>query len=357
VETEIKNYKPSNLKIKYVVQKKPKGMGNALWLTRNLIRDKFFVLNAERFDSKDHIKLAKFERSPMVLFAAYTSTPWVYGILKLKGDRALEIVEKPVPGKEPSNFMVVGTYLLPQDFFDYYQKVKKHMYDFEDALSLYMKKNKAKVKKIKKESSSLKYPWDLLRINPDLMDKYLKPKIEKSAKISKNVIIKGKVYVGKNTKIYEGAVIKGPCYIGDNCVIGNNALVREYTNLENNVLIGANAEVVRSIFQKGTHVHSGFFGDSIFGEDCQIGAGFITANRRLDRQNVKAVVKRRKIDTGLDFLGGIFGNNIHAGIQVGVMPGIFIDSNVTIKPGTQVFKNIEDNTTFYTKFKGIKKKK
>lgn len=161
--------------------------------------------------------------------------------------------------------------------------------------------------------------------------------------------------MGENVKIFENAVIKGPCYIGDNCVIGNNALIREYTNLENNSIVGANVEVTRCIFQEDVHVHSGFFGDSIFGKGCRIGAGTITANVRIDRGEVKSVVKGEKIGTGLDSLGVIMGENSKSGIHCSLMPGILIGSNCNIWPHSIVFDNIEDGTTFYTEFKGIKK--
>jgi len=357
VERELKNYQFPRLKIKYVIQKEPRGMGDAIWQVRNLTQNKFFVFNAERFDAKEYIKLAKSEKAPLVLFATYTSTPWIYGILKLQGERAIEIVEKPIPGEEPSNFRIVGIYLLSRNFFDYYQKVKKHMYDFEDALNLYMKKNEVKVKKIKKELFSLKYPWDLLKVNQILMDKYLKPKIEKSAKIAKNVVVEGKVYIGENTKILEGTVIKEPCYIGENCLIGNNSLIREYTNLENNVLIGAFAEAARSIFQEDTHCHSGYFGDSIFGKGCKLGAGTITANVRIDREEIKVKVKNEKVKTGLDSLGCIMGENSKTGIHCSFMPGVLIGSNCHIGPNSVVLENIEDNTNFYTEFKEIVKKR
>ncbi len=190
-----------------------------------------------------------------------------------------------------------------------------------------------------------------------LIDKYLKSQIAESAKISKNVIIEGKVHIGENTKILENAVIKGPCYVGDNCIIGNNALVREYTNLEDNVMIGANAEVTRCIFQKDVHIHSGYFGDSIFGKGCRVGAGTVTANVRIDREEVKSVVKGEKIGTGLNSLGVIMGENSKTGINCSFMPGILIGSNCVVGPKSVVSENIGDNTVFYSEFKGIKKKK
>lgn len=171
------------------------------------------------------------------------------------------------------------------------------------------------------------------------MDKYLGNKTE----------------IGKNVKVFENAVIKGPCYIGDNCVIGNNSLIREYVNLENNTIIGANAEVTRCIFQEDVHVHSGYFGDSIFGKGCRVGAGTITANVRIDRGEIKSVVKGEKIGTGLEHLGVIVGENTKIGIHCSLMPGKLIGSNCQIGPHSLVSENIEDNLTFFTEFKGVKR--
>lgn len=346
IERELKVYAPPGLKIKYVVQKEPKGMGNALWQAKKLIKGPFFVLNAERVDAKDIIK-NYIPGVRAMLFGQKTENPQLFGMARIKGNRILEIVEKPKKGKEPSNIRVIGAYLLEPGFFGVYQKVKKYMYDFEDALSLYMKEKDVRVvilKKFEDETPSLKYPWHLFSVAKYLFDKYLK---------------KDEVRIGKNVKIFEGAVVKGPCYIGKNCIIGNNALVRDYTNLEEGVMIGAYAEVKNCVFQKNAHVHSGYFGDSIFGEGCRVGAGTVTANVRLDRGPVfaKASTGKEKINTGLKSLGVIVGQNTHIGINISLMPGVLIGSNCAVGPGSVVFDNLEDNTTFFTEFKGITKKK
>jgi len=357
VEGGLKNYN-LGVKIQYIVQPKPKGMGNALWQAKDFAASQFFVLNAERLDGGEHIKKLKIkeQRAKVVLVAQPTNNPRLYGMLKFRGDNVLEIVEKPKPGREPSNLKVAGTYGIPKEFFECYRKVEKRAYDFEDALNLFIKKRGAKMVKTEKENLALKYPWHLFEMNKYLMDKYLSPKIENSAKIAKNVIIEGTVYIGKNTKVFENAVIKGPCYIGENCVIGNNALVREYANLEDNCLIGANAEVTRCIFQNDVHTHSGYFGDSIFDRGCRIGAGTITANVRIDRGEVKSMVKGEKINTGLKSLGVIMGENAKSGINCSLMPGILIGRNSMLGPNSLVMGNVGDGIIFFTEFKkNIKK--
>jgi len=367
IEEEFKNYNPPGLKIKYVIQPKPKGMGNALWQVQSLIKDNFFVMHAHHFDvdvfAKPMIEKQRKAKAKLILLGKKVDKPWKYGIVGLDNkikDRVIKLIEQPKRGKEPSDIGIKGIYLLPKDFFQYYEKIKKHMYDFEDTLKLFMKDSDVRIVITEKEVPTLKFPWELLEANRLLFDKYLKPKIEKSAKIAKNVAIEGNVYIGKNTKVYEGAIIKGPCYIGDNCIIGNNSLIREYTNLEDNVLIGAFAEVTRCIFQENIHCHSGYFGDSIFGRGCRLGAGTITANVRIDRGEilVKSKIKNQisKINTGLNSLGVITGENTKTGIHCSLMPGVLIGSNCNIGPNSVIFENIEDNTNFFTEFKGISKK-
>ena len=202
----------------------------------------------------------------------------------------------------------------------------------------------------------LKYSWDLLKIKKELFDKYLKGEISGSAKICKNVIIKGEVYIGKNVEIKENVVINGPVYIGDNSIIGNNSLIREYSNIEKNALIGFGCEIKNSILQENVHLHSNYIGDSIMGKNVKAGGGTITANTRIDRKEVSSYVLDQKINTGFKKLGSIIGDNVKIGVHCSLMPGVLIGSNSLIGPHSLVMKNIEENIVFYIEKKEIKEK-
>ena len=340
IEKELKIFKELNcLNIKYLVQLKPKGMGDALYQARNLLKEKFLVLNAERIDIEEIVKEVKKQKklnNKALLIGQKTNTPWLFGMAKIKQKRVLEIVEKPEKDKQPSEIKVIGCYFLEPGFFKIYQKIKKQKYDFEKALSNYLKENETEIiilKTKEHETVFLKYPWHLFSLTKYLFQKYLK---------------KDEIRLGKNVKIMEKAIIKPPCYIGDNCLIGNHSLVRDYSNLENNVMVGALAEVTRSIFQENVHVHSGYFGDSIFGHGCRIGAGTVTANVKINRTKIKP--------TNLDSLGVIVGPKTKIGINVSLMPGRLIGMNCLIGPRSVVNQDIKDNTVFYTEFKRIIKK-
>jgi len=360
VEKELEDEKFPGIKVRYTIQKTPTGTGDAILSAEKFLKDQFFVLNAERVDAKDFIEpmLEKERRTgaKLIILAGKTQTPWVFGILRFKGDKILEVIEKPKPGKEPSNLKVVGIYYLPKDFIRYLKKVPSHPYSLEEAFSLWAEEKDERLYSINRETLALKYPWDLFRIVKYLTDEYLKAGIDKTADVAKNAVIKGRVFIGKNTKILEGAIIKGPCFIGDNCLVGNNSIVRDYCNLENNIMIGALAEVTRTIIQENTHLHSGYFGDSILGKGCSFGAGVTTANVRIQKDTIKSIVKGEKIDTNLTSFGMVVGDNTRFGINTSVMPGVFVGSNCAIGPHSLVRENVPDNTTFYTKFEEVIKK-
>ena len=365
VKDSIKKYfgngKKFGLKIKYGVQEKPLGMGNALSKVEKHLKDNFIVLGGNKANCYEIIKpmlrLHK-KKFNVVLASQKTSTPWVYGILDIKGNLVRKIVEKPKKGKEPSKQKVIAVYLLSRKFLSYLKKVKQTEYSFEQALNNFMKEeNKAGVVKLKSiHPMTLKYPWHLFEINNYFMKK-IKRKISKKAKIHSSAKIEGNVVIEDNVKVMENAIIKGPCYISKGCIIGNNALVREKSYLGKGVVVGFQTEIKNSIIYDNVKFHKNFFGDSIIDSGCRFGAGTITANRRLDRKSIKSMVKGEKVDTGLSFFGTVCGKKVKIGINSSIMPGVKLGSNAVVGSNTQLMGDVEDNTTVYAKFKSLVKKR
>ena len=133
IEGELKNY-DLGINIKYVIQAEPKGMGNALWQVKNLLKGRFLILNAERVDIDEILNLHPpaggsifNSKVKSVLFGQKTESPQFFGMARFKEDRILEIIEKPRKGKEPSNIRIVGIYLLEPSFFEIYKRVVKFM--------------------------------------------------------------------------------------------------------------------------------------------------------------------------------------------------------------------------------------
>ena len=88
------------------------------------------------------------------------------------------------------------------------------------------------------------YPWDLISGNRMALRDNL---LFRSAKIEKNVVIKGEVSIGKGTVIRSGSYILGPVSIGEGCDIGPNSVIGSTVSIGNNVIIGPFSEIVDSV--------------------------------------------------------------------------------------------------------------
>ncbi|MBI4217276.1 MAG: hypothetical protein HY603_00515, partial [Parcubacteria group bacterium] len=232
-----------------------------------------------------------------------------------------------------------------------------HEADFIDAINWYLKEKTGSLVMLKGDVPALKYTWEMFSVLQTLFESpYFKQEIAPSARIGTNVIMEGPVYIGENVIVKANTVIEGPAYIGEGCEIGYGNVLRGPVNIEQNVKTGAFCEIKHSIFQEGTHTHSGYFGNSIIGGNCRFGAGFISANKRIDRGTIMCEVKGKKLDTNLQVFGFVAGHDARFGIHASTGPGILVGSGTVVGPGTHVMENVPDNTTVFVA-PGIKKKK
>ena len=95
--------------------------------------------------------------------------------------------------------------------------------------------------------------------------------------------------VGVGIHIAESAVVEPGAYVRGPCIIGRNSQVRHGAYLRGNVVIGEGCvvghatEVKSSILLDGAKAgHFAYVGDSILGNDANLGAGTKLANLRLD---------------------------------------------------------------------------
>ena len=94
-----------------------------------------------------------------------------------------------------------------------------------------------------------------------------------------------------------------------------------------------------------THIgHLSYVGDSVICEGCNLAAGTITANLRLDDGHVKMVVKDKVVDTERRKLGAILGDKVKTGINALLMPGVKIGANSWIGANFTVHKDVPANT-------------
>jgi bifunctional UDP-N-acetylglucosamine pyrophosphorylase/glucosamine-1-phosphate N-acetyltransferase len=100
----------------------------------------------------------------------------------------------------------------------------------------------------------------------------------------------------------------------------------------------------------GVHMgHLSYVGDSVLGEKCNLGAGTITGNYRLDAGSIKMMVKDEVVDSGRRKLGAVLGDNVKTGIGALLMPGVKVGCNSWIGPGVVVYRDVPADTAVVLK--------
>ncbi len=281
------------------------------------------------------------------------------GYLKAGNGKIFSVVEKPKPGKEPSDLVniVFHFFTQPQDLIKELEKSSNKKDDgYEMALNELFKKQKFVAVENSGKWIALKFPWNVL----DLAESFLsnqKRKISKKAQIAKTAILEGNVVVEDGAKIFDYAVVKD-AWIGKNAVVGNHSLVRDSYISEGGV-VGSGSEVARSFLGTNSWLHRNYVGDSVLAENVGLGSGCVCANLRLDEDEVKSIVREVKVGCGKNKLGCVIGRNSRVGVNTSLMPGVLVGEGVFIGSGLIVEKNIPSRTFFTAECKNkvVKNKK
>lgn len=144
------NGKKIGIKLSYVIQKKPNGIPECFNLTKNLIKNKkvCLLLGDNFFFGQGLIEamnLGKLMNEGAFFYAYYVKNPSDYAVLNFKGDKVIDIKEKPKIPK--SNYAIPGLYFFDERVTKYFNKLKKSKrgeFEIVDILKIYIKKNKAK---------------------------------------------------------------------------------------------------------------------------------------------------------------------------------------------------------------------
>jgi bifunctional UDP-N-acetylglucosamine pyrophosphorylase/glucosamine-1-phosphate N-acetyltransferase len=331
------------LKIKYVWKKEILGTADAAKEAKDLIKDKFLLLNGDDIYSKEDIKKC-LKTFPSILLAK-VEDPSRFGVVSIENDSIKDIAEKP---ENPSgNLVNTGLYFLDKSIFDFeIEKSQRNEYEFTDLIKNYIQRQKLYFQ-IAEGWIPLSFSWNLLDLNEFLLKK---AKGKKQGKIEKYCTILGNVIIEKGAEIKSGTYIEGPAYIGKNSKVGPNSYIRAFTCVGDNCRIGQAVEVKNSIIGDGSHIaHLSYVGDSIIGSDCNFGAGTIAANLRFDSKTIKSEVKGKVIDTGRRKFGCVIGDDVKTGINVSIMPGILIGKNSVIYPNSLIERNLPDDSIFNPK--------
>ncbi|MDC0858715.1 sugar phosphate nucleotidyltransferase [Pelagibacteraceae bacterium] len=133
---EFRKIKKYQKMIKFVYQNKPKGTGDAVLKCEKLIKNKFFLmllpddLIIKKNCTKEMINLHNKTKGSIIATKRVdkkTISRW--GILSIKNRKKNyfqinDVVEKPSIKKAPSNYAIIGRYILPINIFNEIKKLK-----------------------------------------------------------------------------------------------------------------------------------------------------------------------------------------------------------------------------------------
>ena len=327
-------HKYGRLKIRYAEQKTQLGTGHALKCVEKLIKGKFIVIGGDDIFSRKDIKACL--KHKYSVLGCKVEDPGRFGVFVVKGKEVKKVVEK--PRKFVSDIANAGLYVFDKSVFKFkLRKSQRGEYEIVDYINALIKKERVVCEKVKGRWLSVGNPWDLIEANSVLVSEI---KNDIKGKVEKNVIVKGKLKAGKGTEILSGTYIKGNVIIGENCLIGPNCYLRGNTSIGDGCHIGQAVEIKNSVIMDNAKVpHLSYIGDSVIGENSNLGAGTITANLKHDNKNVRSVVKGKIVDTGRRKFGTIIADDVHTGIKTTIYPGRKIWPGVSTLPGEIIDKD------------------
>lgn len=144
----------------YVYQKQAGGIAEALFLTRNIVKDEKIavILGDNIFEDSFVLEIVNFEKSNdygCCLFLKQVNNPERFGVAELNVDGTLKSIEEK-PRKPKSNFAVTGLYLYDETIFDVISHVIEEFgystrgeLEITDVNNYYVKNGKASYKIVK----------------------------------------------------------------------------------------------------------------------------------------------------------------------------------------------------------------
>jgi len=265
--------------ITYVFQDEPKGIAHAIGLCKDFVAKDDFVVylgdNVLRQSLVEHTK--KFQASPNSAFIllAEVPDPTKFGVVKLDGEKILEIIEKPkVP---PSNYAVIGVYFLNPSFFDIIEKLTpswRNELEITEALQLFMKSGG--------------------RINYDFVTGWWKDTGTPEDIIDANRLILDILHSENKSQLLGSKIndenITQPVIIGSNCQIDNSVKIGPYVSIGDNVTL-KNCQIDNSIVMDDCIIDS-----NIHISDSIIANNSVIENKEL-KKHVFLLGERSKINS------------------------------------------------------------
>jgi bifunctional N-acetylglucosamine-1-phosphate-uridyltransferase/glucosamine-1-phosphate-acetyltransferase GlmU-like protein len=172
------------------------------------------------------------------------------------------------------------------------------------------------------------------------------PLIGASVIMAGAVLCGRQIHLGKGVLVESGALIKGPTIIGDQTEVRQGAYMRGYCLIGRNCVIGHVTEVKHSIFLDGAKAgHFAYLGDSILGNQVNLGAGTKLANLRFIKGDIPIKTPGSVVNSNLRKMGAILGDHVQTGCNSVTNPGTLLGKRSIVMANCNVPSGYhEDNS-------------
>lgn len=173
----------------------------------------------------------------------------------------------------------------------------------------------------------VEYPWEALArldaFGAGLLD-------ERTGHVHPTAIVNGPLYIAEGAEIGPYALLEGPVYLAEGAQVGHGAYLRGPVVLGPGAKVLHASEVKRSILLAHAKApHFNYVGDSVVGNDVNLGAGVKLAN-------FKAFGDEVRIDghgIGLRKFGAAVGDAVSIGCNAVLAPGTLVGRGTVIYHG------------------------
>lgn len=214
---------------------------------------------------------------------------------------------------------------------------------------------KSKVKTTEISARMVKYPWDLININGEIIQEDYKAinggqkkgflderaaiygpsewvHIGEGSRVEANVLLNaedGPIYIGKKVKVRPPTIIDGPCFIGDGAII-DGAKIRPNVSIGEVCRIAGEVEE-SIIYSYSNKHHDGFLGHAYLGQWVNIGAMATNSDLKNNYGEVRVYVNGKETGTGSIKVGCFIGDHTKIGI------GTLLNTGTVIGVACNVF--------------------
>jgi len=223
--------------ILYSREQRPLGTGGPVVKAKDHLDDEpFLVLNGDILSDIDYRRLVRFHKdkgAAATIALVEVPDPSRYGAVDLDWEgRITRFVEKPEPGKAPSNLINAGIYVLSPEVIDYIPEGRRVMIENEV------------FPKLAEERKLYGFEFHGFWMDIGTPEHYLQA----------NAILLEKtngVRVSDSTKVDPSAQILSPCHLGEHVTIGADSIIGPNTSVQDNVQIGKGCRIENSIIFNG----------------------------------------------------------------------------------------------------------